>query len=141
MKKRAEILIEEIRSARNMVFRTYQWGITIMLATTAGTLYTVRKDILNRLVEQGSLSYGESLPFYRYLIGTFFLLFLACLFAFFTMCALRPLQIYKKQLNKADNSGIEWPSKTFGSFGVWIYFLFPLVDILVRIYVRIEFKI
>lgn len=80
LKTREQWIREELRAVRTLLQSQMQWGITV-LAAVGLNLYYIRKDAKIHLVEQKVLQANELLPFFRWIIGTVFLVVLAAVFA------------------------------------------------------------
>ena len=145
MKSDREILIEEVRSARDTVIRVCQWGITVLLSLQIATYY-IRNGLVERLVQSGELSQGALMPLDRYLIGTFFLCFIATIFTILTSWAGKRIGFFSDQLIELDNNNqnpkIKWPKPLRKARWLMrlLFFSFPVVDLLIRVYITIELK-
>jgi hypothetical protein len=138
VKSQEELLSEEVRAAADVGTRMLQWGVTLMI-TLQTALFFVRQDILKRYVEARKVPMGSELPFSRYLMGTTFLLIVALVLAKLTARSMDQYRNYKGQLMKCRTSGIaDLPIKHTGRWAYFLYFIFPAVDVLSRIYISVE---
>ena len=141
-KSKEELLREEIRASQDLLFRLIQWAITVMVSVQTA-LYFIRKDIVAGYVAQGLLKPGAPLPWGRHIVGTLGLIIIASIFSFMTFVGVHRYRDYKDQLIEANESGIrETPRNKFSRWSIIIlYFIFPLLDILIKIYFSIEIKL
>ncbi|MGA2433925.1 MAG: hypothetical protein ABSG25_01430 [Bryobacteraceae bacterium] len=139
-KCKEELLAEEVRSAMDLATRTLQWGVTLMISLQTA-LFFIRRDILNTFVDAGKLPKGSELPFPRYVMGTAFLLVVASILAKLGARNAQQYRHYKEQLAKSRQSGItDLPIKHTSRWMYVLYFVFPAIDILSRMYVDIRFQ-
>lgn len=137
------IIVEEIRSLRDLTFQLCRWGVTLLLSLQV-VIFFVRKSIIANLIEVGKLEINQQLPLSRFLIGTSYMFFVATIFTFLTYMCMKRISHYKKNLIEIDtSSSIKWRDvpKYGGLLIVILYFSFPLVDILIRTYITIKFSI
>jgi hypothetical protein len=142
MKSKEELLREEVRAAQDLLFRINQWAITVILSLQTA-IYFVRRDILAEYITRGITKPGEPLPWNRYLVGTFGLLIVASIFSFMTFIVSRRYRDYREQLAEGSESGIrDWPVNRYARWTVvGLYYIFPLLDLLIRLYITIEIKL
>jgi hypothetical protein len=103
LKMREQWLREELRAARTLLVSQMQWGMTV-LAAVGLNLYYIRKDAKLHLVEQKLLKANELLPFFRWFIGTVFLLILASVFASAMRRVALHHRAYRTQLREMNPS-------------------------------------
>jgi hypothetical protein len=103
LKTKEQWLREELRATRTLIHNQMQWGVTVLTAA-ALNLYYIRKDAKAHLVEQKLLLPNELLPFFRWIIGTVFLLVVASVFASTMRRVALHLQAYRKQLRAMEPS-------------------------------------
>src|SRR5579871_948875 len=141
-KSKEELLSEEVRAFSDLSSRNLQWGVTLMISLQTA-LFFVRHEIVATYVEAGKLPKGSELPLDRYLIATGFLCFVAGILAVFTTRITKQYRHYKSQLIASRESGItDLPIKKTGRWAYFLYFAFPVIDILVRrIIIDINVKI
>jgi hypothetical protein len=127
-------LREEIRSIRELWMRILQWGITVITGASTITFYA-RRSIKEDLVASKILNLGDPLPLKTYFIGTVFLLLLAYIFFKLSDTAGHRYRTYVGQLPQLNSTGIVEPTAAGRSVWLsWIFFVFPMFDILLRIY-------
>jgi hypothetical protein len=139
-----ELLWKEVQSLRELMLRLAQWGITVMAALHTA-IYYVRRDIVERMVDAEQLKPGANLPLDRYVIGFLALVVVAFIFSSMSIAVSRQWRHMRQQLIDvaAAGSGIDvytHPRVPMRWGLVIIYFIFPLMDLLVRIYVSFEVK-
>ena len=152
MKSPEELIREEIQSLRDLMLRLIQWGVSILVALQTA-LYFVRRDVIkslidreltstttmgqavDKLVQAGKLDAGALLPWRRYIAGTYFLLFVALIFAGITIYGSMQYRHYKQQLAQHVSSGIT--DVQVYKMPRWlillVFLFFPLFDVLVRL--------
>ncbi len=133
-------LRQEIRHLQESAMSLLRWGLTVMLGVQT-VIYYIRRDLVAQYVSQGRIAAGGLLPIQRYLVGTFVLVVIACLFSRMAYAASIRLGNYRSQLVAADLvSGIrELPRfPEFRYMMIGIFFVVPVLDILVRIIVTFE---
>jgi hypothetical protein len=140
-KPKEELLREEVRFYADMQQKYMQWGLTLMVSLQTA-IFFVRRDLLQTYVDAGTIHKGQELPYYRYLVGTGFLLL--CAFVLWKLTNRVNVQYrnYKDQLAGSNESGIK-DNPTTGVSG-WIrylYFAFPFYDLAVRVWVEITLHI
>jgi len=141
MKSKEELLSKEVRAAANLASKFLQWGVTLMISLQTA-LFFVRRDIANAAIEAGTLPKGSEAPLPRYLIGTAFLLFVAFVLSRFTARLSKQYRNYKIQLMQCRDSGIsDLELSNTGRWAHFLYFSFPIIDILARIIVTITIHI
>jgi hypothetical protein len=134
---RERMLREEIRSLQMISIRVMQWGVTGLVSVETA-LFFIRRDI--------AMSYGDGkagvlqIPVQRYLIGTFFLVILASVFFRISLYISTRMAHYRNQLGVKSESGIvEMPPRNGVRRWVFcLYFVFPLLDLLFRVYLKIS---
>jgi hypothetical protein len=115
--------------------RILQWGITVITGASSIIFYA-RRSIKDDLVASTALKAGEPLPLKIYLIGTVFLFLLAFVFTVMSGLASRRYRAYVGQLPQFNRSNIAEPTPSGHSLWIlpWLFYLFPLFDVLLRIY-------
>lgn len=129
------ILREEIRALRELWMRILQWGVTVLIAAGSVVFYA-RRAIKEDLTAVNKLNAGEPLPLKLYLIGTAFLILLAYVFSVLSGLVSRRYRSYFDQLIRKATSGVDDISASGHSRWIipWMFWLFPLFDILLRVY-------
>lgn len=144
MKTKEEILREEIRSFRQIAFDTCRWGVSV-LAGLQAAIFLIRKEVYEFLTTHGQLDpkVYHYLPWDRYLIGTGALCMVALIFFIFTVLIGRRYRWYHELLEKHSESGLPVPPvRGIGQFLMaGLYFMFPLLDVAIRLYIRIHFEV
>ena len=138
-KFKEQTLREELRMNRKTMLTLMRWGVTV-LAGIASSLYFIRRDVANHLSNIGKLpSYGI-VPPGRWFVGTAFLIMIASLFCFMTSYLIKRQVSYRAQLLELDPSysGIHEPpgNSKLRWFHLYLFFSFPLFDIMVWCYYR-----
>ena len=137
MKSKEELLSEEARAAGDISLRTIQWGVTLMVSLLTA-LFFVRQQVLQRSIDAHELSIGSEVPATRYYMGTVFLFGMALILAKLTARTLEQYRNYKTQLmacRTKDNGVKDLPIKYTGRWAYILYFVFPIVDVLARVYI------
>jgi hypothetical protein len=131
-----QILREEIRSLRDLTFKMIQWGVAILTACLT-ILFYGRRAFRDDFIAAGILQQGQQLPLEYYWIGTAFLFMVAVIFSFVTYLAQSRTAFYRRQLPKIVTSGIKEPSpQPKARYGLmFLYFLYPLFDVVVRLWI------
>jgi hypothetical protein len=131
-----QMLREEIRSLQVIQIRVMQWGVTCLVSVQTA-LFFIRRDI--------ATSYGDGkagvlqIPIQRYLVGTFFLALLAAIAVRISLYVSTRMAHYRNQLGERSESGIVEmpPRKGVRRWIFCLYFVFPILDLLFRVYLRI----
>lgn len=141
MKSKEELLSEETRAAADTASRFLQWGVTLMISVQTA-LFFVRHEVVNGYIDAGKLPKGSEVPLSRYLIGTCFLIFIALVLSKFTARANAQYRNYKTQLAACrEPEGVkDLPIKYTGRWAYFLYFAFPLIDLLARAAISIKFE-
>ena len=138
-KERDILLWTEMRSLRETLMRTLQWSVTALAAVHLA-LFNMRREMAERMFKAKELLEGQPLPFGRYIIGTFYLTVIATLFALILNLILKRTRHTRKQLEQSNFFQIEFEKPKW--YGRWIIFgiiyAFPLLDLVVRLYVRVS---
>jgi len=144
--RREEILWEELRSIRDLLFRILQWGVTV-LASLQTALFFLRKEIKDSMVGSNQLKMGEPLPLERYLVGTIILCVVSvicCYLVYRVSCYYRNA---RKQLIKENTESFYYEIKQVSinnktRYAIFFVFLaFPILDIGLRIWVQLHIHI
>jgi len=131
---------EEVRAAMDVGSRNLQWGVTLMISVQTA-LFFVRQSVLNGLIEGGKLPKGSELPFPRSIVGTVFLFVVAAILSRLGARNAQQYRHYKSQLISARESGItDLPIKNTARWMYALYFIFPVIDLLSRLYIDIRFQ-
>jgi len=134
-KPKEELLREEVRFYADQQGKYMQWGLTIM-ASLQTAIFFVRRDLVLTYIDSGIIKKGQELPYYRYLVGTFFLLLCASVFWKLTSRINVQYRHYKRQLVESAKSGInDNPTTGVSDWMRYLYFAFPVYDIAVRVWV------
>ena len=141
--RREEILWEEMRSVRDLIFRTLQWGVTV-LASLQTAIFFLRKEVKDAMVNSipSQLKATESLPIERYLVGTTILGLVSLICCYIVSLYGNRYRAITKQLRDSNCFGISYeaPRKT-ARYAVFLVFIaFPLLDIAIRLWVHIDWK-
>jgi hypothetical protein len=140
-KPKEELLREEVRFYVDQLQKLTQWGVTVMVSLQTA-LFFIRRELIDTYVAAGILHKGESLPWARYLVGTSFLAFAAFIVSLFTARAAVQYRHYKEQLVKGSASGIiDKPTSGVTNWVIYLYFAFPVIDVLIRIYITVTISI
>lgn len=134
-----EILFERMGHSMDMTIKLAQWGITVLIGLQTA-IFFVRKDMLIRVEKLLGAKYDPLLlPWSFHFIGTFFLLIIASIFCFLTYRATERYRHYKKQLVNISQKSIEDipVSRYFRKLILSFFFVFPAIDILIRIYLSL----
>jgi len=152
MKSTEEMLREEIQSLRDVLFRLVQWGVSVLVALQTA-LYFVRRDVIKSLIDRElapnvtmkqavetlvkaeKLAAEALLPWWRYIAGTCFLLFVSLVFAGVTIYGTKQYRHARSELAKHVTSGITPPqtSNVPLMLIVLMFLFFPLFDVFVRL--------
>lgn len=153
MKSKEEIIREEIRSLRDLLFRMIQWGVSVLVAVQTA-LFFVRKEIVKGLIERelspggttkqaidalvqsGQLDLGGYIPMHRYVIGTSFLFAVALIFSVLTVYGSNQYRHYRQLLDANLESDVTPPELKNGPrrLIVAMYMFFPFFDLLIRFF-------
>jgi hypothetical protein len=140
-KSKEELLREEVRFYLDSMQKMMQWGVTLMISLQTAFLF-LRREITQGLIESGELARGASLPYRRYLIGTGFLLLAAFVVWIINNRSIEQYRHYKNQLRGNNESGItDLPTSGVAKWLQYLYFAFPVADLLIRVYISIEVNI
>jgi len=139
--EKQKVLWEEFRNSRDMALKIMQWGVTV-LVTLQTAIAFFRKDLFERMFASGELLKGQYIPWNRYLLGTIFLFIVASIFTYILFMVGNRYKKTRAQLIKNNIYDIE-----FGEVGrsaryviLLLFYIFPIVDLLLRLYVKIEFE-
>lgn len=136
-----EILREEVRFYAKMGQRNMQWGVTLMISLQTA-LFFARQDLIRNGVVVLTASGGHEVPAYRYLMGTTFLAVCAFVVSKFSSRTANQYRHYKNQLVSSDGSGIkDQPPSGVSGWAHWLYFAFPVFDVLGRLWVDLQIHI
>lgn len=139
-----KIIREEMRSWREIAFRLCQWGVGV-LASLQTAIFLIRKEIYAYLIAHGKLDpeQYQYLPWDRYLIGTGGLVMVAFIFTLMSIMVGRRYQFHVRLLETHSESGLpNYRASVFGRVLVCLlYFLFPALDVAIRVYVRLHFEL
>jgi hypothetical protein len=150
-----EILREETRSLRDLNFRMVQWGVSVLVALQTG-LFFVRKEIISNLIDRevtpgeakrvaveslvhsGKLAKGGVLSLKTYLVGTTFLLAVACIFIALTLYVSTRHRFYRDELKGCKEAlvGSPEPYTPIRWILMGMFFFFPLFDLVARCFLR-----
>ena len=140
-KEKEKILWEELRNIREIALKMLQWGVTV-IATLQTAIFFFRKDLYERMMAVGKLANGEYIPWDRYLIGTFYLFVVASIFAYLLIMVGNRYRKIRSQLVQTNSFGIEHGDvkKSVRWVVVLLFYVFPLLDIAVRLYIKVHFE-
>lgn len=141
MKSKEELLSEEVRAAGDVASRFLQWGVTLMISVQTA-LFFVRHEILSASIDAQKLPKGSELPIGRYIFGTMFLAYLALILSLLTARLNAQYRNYKTQLIACRESGSgikDLPIKRKGRLAYALYFSFPVIDLAVKLIIKISF--
>lgn len=135
-----ELLSEEVRAATTSMMNILQWGLTVMVSFQTA-LFFIRREVLSADIEAGRLAKGSQLPFGRSLLGTLFLFGLAMIFSRLSARMAEQYRHYKAQLTANRESGItDLPIQYTSRWVYPLFFFFPILDVLSRLYIDITFR-
>ena len=139
LREKQKILWEEARSIREVILKMLQWGATF-LASLQTVIFFFRKDMYEKMVHAGQLMGEQYIPWDRYLIGTFFLIVVASIFSYLVVLAGNRYRKIRQQLVEADVYGIDYGDvrKSARPIVLLVFYIFPIIDILVRVYIKVE---
>ncbi len=92
-------------------------------------------------VEAGKLPKGSELPWSRYLVGTVFLSVTAWIVSLLTGRMVEHYRHYRAQLIDCSKSGSGIDDKPIRKISRWaqvLFFIFPVMDLLFRVYIAVE---
>ena len=139
-KSKEEFLSEELRAVADFATRHFQWGVTLLISVQTA-LFFVRRDVLNGLIDGGIIPKGSELPIPRYVIGTLFLFVVATILSMVGARHAKQYRHYKMQLAESRQSGIvDLPIKHTARWMYALYYIFPIIDVLYRLYVDIRLQ-
>src|ERR1700733_14184083 len=134
-KSKEELLREEVRFYAELQQKYVQWALTLMISLETA-IFFVRRDLIETYVKAGKLTQGDELPYFRYLLGTGFLLFCAYVLWKFTNRVNEQYRHYKSQLLNSSESGIDDnPTTGVSNWMRYLYFAFPAYDLGVRLWI------
>src|ERR1017187_10405553 len=96
-KSKEEMLRDEVRFWADQMQKYMQWGLTVMVSLQTA-IFFVRRDLVQTYVDAGILKKGQELPYYRYAVGTVFILGCAFVLRRFTERVSQQYRHYKTQL-------------------------------------------
>jgi hypothetical protein len=139
MANKEDMIRAELRSLRDLQFRTLEWGITVMVSLSTA-IWHFRAQTLTSLIQTGQLPAHASLPWDRYLVGTSSLLSVALIFTVIGRSIRLTAQHYRSQLAEGCDSGIRDLRLRRAPLNLFtlVAFFFPLADVLSRIYVSVS---
>jgi hypothetical protein len=133
------LLQEELRDLRNIAMRLLQWGVTVLTGLQTA-IFFLRKDTYERMLAGGQLKSSEYLPLNRYLVGTVFLLVVAMFVTQLTSMVRDRYKFFYNQLGSKTYTGVA--AHPLSKSGRWvlaaIFFSFPVLDVILRFYIRFE---
>lgn len=139
-KSKEELLREETHFFADLNQKYNQWALTVMVSLQTA-IFFVRRELVQTYVDAGLLKKGNELFYRRYLIGTVFLLVAAYVFHRFSRRAAEQYRYYKSQLAASNESGIkDMPVTGMAGWTSYLYFAFPVFDLLSRLWVDFSFK-
>jgi hypothetical protein len=134
-----EIVRDELKSLRDLSLRLAQWGVTV-LAALQMVLYYVRNDVYARLLEAKAIQPGDLLPAGYYFTGTIFLVIVATIFTLFLYLLTNSYRYYRGLLGNEVSTTVAVPasrlSKVTRYLILLLFYVFPLIDILIRAWVK-----
>jgi hypothetical protein len=130
-------LRKELRATRKLIMTQLQWAVTVLAATELN-LYYIRRDIRQHLVDEKIISPIQLVPFFRWFLGTLFLIVLAYIFSRYSSRLVKRHEMYRKQLHAMNPSysGIDESIPVGGKLAKIFYYLFyafPLFDLIIWI--------
>jgi hypothetical protein len=139
LKEKEMLLWQELRDLRNLTLRLLQWSVTVMAALQT-TIFFFRKDLYGRLLAAGTVGPGQSIPLSRYLLGTIYLTIVASVFAAIMLMAGNRYRKIRTQLVNINIYQIEYGDvrRSARPIMLLILYAFPLLDLFIRFYFRIE---
>lgn len=120
-----------------MMMELCKWGVTTLIGLQTA-LFFLRNAAIGRMNASGELPPGQHLPLGMYLVGTGILSVVAAIFVGITIVTSNHYRHYHGLLKANNESGLAVPEiKNSGRILVFIlYFMFPLLDILIRVYIQ-----
>jgi hypothetical protein len=136
-----QYLREEVRAIQAHIVNLLRWGVTVLVSMQT-VLFFVRRDVATTMAANPITANVMQIPLRRYLLGTLFLMLLAVIFYRLTMYALTRLAHYRAQLMIDAVSGIQdLPGRPGAQKWIFfLYFVFPLTDLLFRAYLTFGLK-
>lgn len=129
---REEWLREEVKNHRALLLSLIQWGVTL-LAAVESSLYFVRRDLAQSIMQKQYVIPAQVLTFGRWLYGTIFLIVISALFSLMTSNLLKRYYDYRDQLITvaAGHSGIHdgRVKRAFGWVTQLFFWAFPILDV------------
>jgi hypothetical protein len=140
-KSKEELLRDEVHFFADLNQKYNQWALTVLVSLDTA-IFFVRHELVQTYVDAGLLKKGDELFLRRYFIGTAFLLVGACVFHRFSRRAAEQYRYYKTQLVASSESGIrDMPVTGMAGWSSYLYFAFPVFDVLSRLWVELSFKV
>jgi hypothetical protein len=132
-----------------------QWGVSVLVALQTG-LFFVRKEIVSNLIDRevtpgaakkvaveslvhsGKLADGGVLSWKTYLVGTTFLLAVACIFMALTLYVSTRQRFYRAELKRCEEALARSPEPYTPIRWILMamFFFFPLFDLVARCLLR-----
>jgi hypothetical protein len=132
---------EEVRFYADLMQKYMQWGLTVMV-TLETAIFFVRRDLAQTYVDAGIITKGQELPYFRYGVGTAFLLLCSFVLYKFTSRTIVQYRHYKNQLAASNESGIvDKPTSGVSSWVNYLFFAFPVYDLAVRLWVDLTVRL
>ena len=140
MKEEDRVIIEELRSLRSLGFGILQGGfiaeVTILLA-----LFSIRHQVYQSLLTTHQIEQGGVLPSSYYMLGSLFLISVASVFTFLLNSIGKRARMLRTKIAE-DTAALLCLTKSRGSLVLAVLlFIIPLMDILSRLYVKIEIAV
>ena len=139
--RREELLWEELRSVRDLLFRTLQWGVTV-LASLQTAIFFLLREVRETMVTSGQLKATDSLPIERYLVGTLLLCVVTVICCYLVALSGNRYRKTREQLVETNYYGIKHGEvQKVARYAVFVVFCaFPLLDIVIRMWVHVHFE-
>jgi hypothetical protein len=116
--------------------KMFQWGVTLLLSFETA-LFFVRKEASDRM----GIPAGAEYPMGRYLIGTVVLALLATILSYLTRSMFATYFYYASMLHDGPSHLPPPPRNPWVQrLLIFVYFLFPVLDFCVRLYVSLDIK-
>ena len=135
------IIRQELQALRDLGIRVFLWGTTSLVALEIA-IYFMRQNAQRSMVASGLLDIGQPLPLARHLVGTCLLLVVATIFGAFLSSIMQSHRHYKFLLLASARPSNEWQSSAMQrAIVIAIFLVFPLFDLMMRMYVAIQITV
>jgi hypothetical protein len=137
MSTREGLIQQEMQSLRTAGFWLCQWGVALLVSTEL-VLVFIRKASYASLLATKRLTEGQNLPFDRHLLGTILLAVIAAILSGATLVVAQRYRFYREHQAQAGEAAFPVAPITAGLTNLIIamYFVFPVLDLLLWLYLR-----